>query len=85
MYSLGGMPNFAENTFERDVYLPAGEWIDLNTGETIISEGQTITVSANLAQIPVYLNTASAYAEQMQEILEIVKQNIPEAELRGLN
>ena len=52
----------------RDVYLPAGEWIDLNTGETIVSEGQTITVSANLAQIPVYLNTASAYAEQMQEI-----------------
>lgn len=55
-------------TITRDVYLPAGEWIDLNTGETIVSEGQTITVSANLAQIPVYLNTASAYAEQMQEI-----------------
>jgi alpha-D-xyloside xylohydrolase len=52
----------------RDVYLPAGEWIDLNTGETIISEGQTITVSANLAQIPVYLNTASEYAEELQTI-----------------
>jgi alpha-glucosidase (family GH31 glycosyl hydrolase) len=48
--------------------LPAGEWIDLNTGETIVSTGQSINVSANLAQIPLYLNTSSEYAEQMQEL-----------------
>ena len=52
----------------REVYLPAGEWIDLNTGETIVSEGMTITVDANLAKIPAYLNTASEYAEELQEI-----------------
>ena len=56
------------STITRTVYLPAGEWIDLNTGETIVSVGQNITVSANIAQIPVYLNTQSEYAEQMQEI-----------------
>ncbi len=56
------------STITRTVYLPAGEWIDLNTSETIVSEGETITVSANLAQIPLYLNLESEYAAQMQEI-----------------
>ena len=56
------------STITRTVYLPAGEWIDLNTGETITSVGQTVTVDANLAQIPLYLNTNSEYAAQMQEI-----------------
>jgi alpha-glucosidase (family GH31 glycosyl hydrolase) len=56
------------STITRTVYLPAGEWIDLNTGETIVSVGQTLTVDANLAQVPLYLNTSSEYAEQMQEI-----------------
>ena len=54
----------------REVYLPAGEWIDLNTGETITSTGETISVDANLAKIPVYLNTASEYAEELQTIFE---------------
>lgn len=52
----------------RTVYLPAGEWLDLNTGETIVSEGMTITVSANLAQIPVYLNMESPNAAELQEV-----------------
>ena len=56
------------STVTREVYLPAGEWIDLNTGETIVSTGQTFTVSANLAKIPAYLNTASADAEELQAI-----------------
>ena len=56
------------STVTREVYLPAGEWIDLNTGETITSTGETITVDAELSQIPVYLNTASEYAEELQTI-----------------
>lgn len=52
----------------RSVYLPAGEWIDLNTGEVIQSTGKTITVTANMAKIPLYLNTASEYAAELQEI-----------------
>ena len=56
------------STVTREVYLPAGEWIDLNTGEKITSVGQTVTVDANLAKIPVYLNTASEYAEELQTV-----------------
>ena len=56
------------STVTRTVYLPAGEWLDLNTGDTIVSEGKTVTVDANLAQIPLYLNLESEYAAQMQEI-----------------
>ena len=56
------------STITRVVYLPKGEWLDLNTGETIVSTGKSISVSANLAQIPVYLNLESEYAAQMQEI-----------------
>ena len=52
----------------REVYLPAGEWLDLNSGETIVSEGETITVEANLAKIPAYLNKASADAAELQTI-----------------
>ena len=58
------------STVTREVYLPAGEWIDLNTGEKITSVGQTVTVDANLAKIPVYLNTASEYAEELQAVFE---------------
>ena len=54
----------------RKVYLPAGEWIDLNTGKTIVSTGLTIPVNANLAKIPVYLNTSSEYAEELQAVFE---------------
>ena len=52
----------------RTVYIPAGDWIDLNTGEAFHSDGETRTVSADLATIPLYLNTASAYAQELQEI-----------------
>ncbi len=52
----------------RTVYLPAGNWTNLNTGEKIVSTGETVTVTAGLAQIPVFLNTESADAEALQKV-----------------
>ena len=48
-------PIITDNTFERSAYLPKGSWIELLT-EKIIEGGKWITASANLYQIPVYLN-----------------------------
>lgn len=46
----------------RSVYLPklegGAKWIDLNTGEEY-EGGQTITVSANIKQLPTFFNTAT--------------------------
>lgn len=39
---------------ERRVYLPAGKWVIISTGETILSAGKYITVSAPLDIIPVF-------------------------------
>ena len=58
------------STVTREVYLPAGEWLDLNSGETIHSQGETVVVEANLAKIPAYLNLASADAEELKTIFE---------------
>ena len=41
------------NEFERDVYLPAGTWKNVNTGETIPG-GQTIRAAAPIEEIPVF-------------------------------
>ena len=41
------------NAFERDVYLPAGSWKNVNTGKTL-SGGGTIHVKAPLDEIPVF-------------------------------
>ena len=60
---------------QRDVYLPAGEWINVFTGETV-QGGTTITVDVTMAQIPVFYNAnttsvtaASVYAD-MQVIID---------------
>ena len=41
------------NAFERDVYLPAGTWENVNTGETM-QGGCTIHVNAPIDEIPVF-------------------------------
>lgn len=50
-----------------DVYLPEGSWTNLLTGETIVG-GKTITATANIGQIPVFLNNNSADAEMLRTI-----------------
>ena len=46
------------NEFERDVYLPAGEWQDVNSGETV-EGGKTIRVKAPIDVIPVFKRVVS--------------------------
>ena len=41
------------NEFERDVYLPAGEWENVNSGEKLAG-GRTVHVQAPLDEIPVF-------------------------------
>ncbi len=53
-------PVTEENKRERKVYLPAGEWSDLHTGE-MLEGGQTITVRAELGRIPVYIKQRELY------------------------
>ena len=59
---------YADQT-SREVYLPEGSWTNLLTGK-VIEGGQTITVEANLGQIPVFLNNDSADADELREIFE---------------
>ncbi len=63
-------PILADNTFSRTVYLPQGSWTNLLTGEviTVGAAGKTVTVNANLGQIPVFLNNNSADAAMLREI-----------------
>jgi len=60
-------PILKDHAFERSVYLPAGSWTDLLTGE-VIEGGKTVLAKANLGQIPVYLNNAS---EDVAELMPI--------------
>ena len=46
-------PIMTPDTFTRDVYLPAGMWEDIHTGE-VYPGGRTIHVSAPLVYIPVF-------------------------------
>ncbi len=57
-------PILTENTFERDVYLPAGEWTNMLTGE-VIAGGQTVKAQANIGQIPVFLDNHSPDAPEL--------------------
>lgn len=60
-------PILTEQTFERDVYLPAGSWTNLLTDE-VIEGGRTVKVAANLGQIPVFLDNNSPDAEELLPI-----------------
>ncbi len=60
-------PILWENTYERGVYLPEGSWTNLLTGETLTG-GRSYTVSANIGQVPVFLNNDSEDAEALLEV-----------------
>ncbi len=56
----------------RNVYLPEGNWTNLLTGETIkvSAGGKTVTVNANIAQVPLFLNNDSEDAGMLKKIFE---------------
>ena len=63
-------PILTEATTSREVYLPAGTWIDLLSGQkyVVTAEGRTLTVNATMEQIPVFLNAKSADASSLLEV-----------------
>lgn len=56
-------PIVVDNQTTKDVYLPAGEWLNLLTGETVTG-GRTVTVDAELSKIPVFMNTDCSVEDQ---------------------
>lgn len=62
-------PILTEATDARKVYLPAGKWINLLTGEKLGGK-QRVSVHASIAQIPVFLNENSADADALMKIFE---------------
>lgn len=60
-------PILTENTTQREVYLPAGSWTDLLTGEAVTG-GQTVRVHANLGQLPLFLDNGSPDASELMPI-----------------
>ena len=60
-------PVIVKDAVERDVYLPAGSWTDLLTGE-VIEGGKTVTVKANLGQIPLFLDNNSPDVEELMPV-----------------
>ncbi len=72
---------------ERSVYLPEGEWIDLNTGETysVGAEGYRFDVTANIAELPTFFNTetesdiARELVDGIAELYDYARTLVPEA------
>ena len=62
-------PILKENTFEREVYLPEGRWLDLLSGETVTG-GKTVTVKATLSEIPLFLDTESEDFAELKAIFD---------------
>lgn len=61
-------PILEEKTFQKEVYLPAGNtWTNLLTGE-VVEGGKTVTVAANLGQVPVFMNNASADVAELAPV-----------------
>ena len=62
-------PIIEQNKTQRSVYLPEGTWTNLLTGE-VYRGGQSYTFSANIGQIPVFLNNESKDALAIQSLLD---------------
>ena len=63
-----------EQNISRPVYLPAGQWLNLFTGEAI-NGGQTIIASAPLDTIPVYARAGAILPKIPEDIMTLVPQS----------
>ena len=61
----------------RDIYLPAGRWINFWTGEALDSEGEHFTVTAALDEMPVFVKAGAVVPMAMncQYVDEIVDEH----------
>ena len=59
-------PVFAAGQTKREVYLPEGEWFDWHTGKHYARKGETFTVDAPLATIPMFAR-AGAVIPMLEE------------------
>ncbi len=57
--SLMVCPVYTYGARSREVYFPAGVWYNFWSGEQIVSKGETMTVSAPLKQIPLFVRGGS--------------------------
>ncbi len=66
-----------DGSYKRDVYLPEGNWLDLNNpdAEPIVvgKEGKTITCQATLAQMPLFCRLD----ENMEPMTDLAKELLP--------
>ena len=72
-------PIITDNTFEREVYLPSGNWTELLTGKRLVG-GRSVKAEATLAQIPLYLCEDSDDADELRRIFSgLIWNNIKNA------
>jgi alpha-glucosidase (family GH31 glycosyl hydrolase) len=65
------------NAKSRNIYLPEGEWLDLNTGETITvgKEGKEIKdYAAGISVLPVFYNVNSTSETVTPELIEGIQE-----------
>lgn len=60
-------PILYEGLRERQVYLPEGQWININDG-TECAGGQSVTGAAPYEAIPVYVRAGSAVAKAINAV-----------------
>ncbi len=72
-------PILSTSATSRSVYVPAGNWVNLLTGEimNVGSGGKTITVNADINQVPLFLNLDSEDAQELEAVFNsAIWQNI---------
>jgi alpha-glucosidase (family GH31 glycosyl hydrolase) len=65
-------PVLSESVTSRLVYLPAGKWVDYNSGE-IYNGNTSISVSAPLSKVPVFLREGSFVVQTLENLMSTMQ------------